>query len=460
MIKIETVLPYIGGMESCIGGRNDNQDSCGYAETIHGLLVVVCDGMGGGPSGKLASSIAVNEIIQYFKSQQIDTVNDVKVDEILISAIKSANSAIFKSGEIYPENRGMGTTVVAMVINKDCAVIAHVGDSRCYQMRNGNIIFKTHDHSVVAELVRSGNLTEEQARLSPNSNIITRSLGTKENVEIEVDIQPYEKKDRFYLCTDGVWGSMPQKQLAKQFYRYPQLSNILESTAIIVDEIGVNNGGHHDNHTLLILETKIKSKLIVKMSSKVKRIMQILLVLLFISLIVNIIAISNRENRVMDGSVIAAKDSMIMELENKNERVKESANIERNNLVDSIITLKNEINLLKKSRDSLLIKSKEIQKKEVNKALEKKVLCDKMKELFFGDKSLLADWNFIVKKEGAELRKCKINVRKRIIARKPHFEELNEMSKYKKLLELFDNPLNSKKVELEKLIDYFKESYK
>ena len=294
MTNIITTLPYFGGMKSCIGGRNDNQDSCGYCETLSGLLVVVCDGMGGGPSGKLASSMAVKEILTYVNNIDPNLIGKKEEENLIVEAIKKANLAIYNHGRDNEETRGMGTTVVAMLINKEYAVVAHVGDSRCYQMRNGNIIFKTNDHSVVAELVRSGAITEEQARVSPNSNVITRALGLKEDVQVEVDILPYEKNDRFYLCSDGIWGTMPQDALKKQFYRFPNIGNILDSTAMLTDEIGTQNGGHHDNHTLLIVETKIKSKLTTKMKKRDKIIMIVLASLLAVSLLVNILAVVGR----------------------------------------------------------------------------------------------------------------------------------------------------------------------
>ena len=347
MIHIETSLPYVGVMDSSIGGRADNQDSCGYCTTKNGLLLVVCDGMGGGPSGKLASTIATQEIIQFVKSAD-EHVMRRPVSELLSNAIQQANAAVYSYGLEHSETRGMGTTVVALLINKNCATIAHVGDSRCYLMRRGQIVFKTNDHSVVAELVRKGTLTEEQARISPNSNIITRVLGLKESVEIDIDVLPYEKHDRFYLCSDGVWGTMPEKQLSKQFYRFPHLVNILESTTMLVDEIGTNEGGHHDNHTLIILETQISSKLKQRMSTKHKRIMQGLAILLALSLMVNLITIVNRERSVAQMVTLDEQQTVIDSLVTKTEEFEKQIttlkeeNADYGEEFDKVITLKND----------------------------------------------------------------------------------------------------------------------
>ena len=270
------------------------------------------------------------------------------VSELLSNAIQQANAAVYSYGLEHSETRGMGTTVVALLINKNCATIAHVGDSRCYLMRRGQIVFKTNDHSVVAELVRKGTLTEEQARISPNSNIITRVLGLKESVEIDIDVLPYEKHDRFYLCSDGVWGTMPEKQLSKQFYRFPNLVNILESTTMLVDEIGTNEGGHHDNHTLIILETQISSKLKQRMSTKHKRIMQGLAILLALSLMVNLITIVNRERSVAQMVTLDEQQTVIDSLVTKTEEFEKQIttlkeeNADYGEEFDKVITLKND----------------------------------------------------------------------------------------------------------------------
>lgn len=460
MINIETVLPYTGGMESCIGGRKDNQDSCGYSETTFGLLVVVCDGMGGGPSGKLASSMAVNAIMQYVEAEQKNKKSR-RTETILKNAIKSANTAIYTHSQEYIEHQGMGTTVVAMIINKEHAVVGHVGDSRCYQMRNGNIIFKTQDHSLVADLVRAGSLTEEQARVSPNSNVITRSLGVNENVEVEIDILPYEKKDRFYLCSDGVWGTMPQKELKKQFYRYPNIANILASTAILVDEIGANNGNHHDNHTLLIIETKTKSKLIAKMSTRDKRIMQILAGLLFISLIINTIAVFNRENIVSKSNTNAQKDSIIMVLKNETKKLKEQLKETKEIYAESFTQIVEDTNLVNNKKLDFVEDNVNEEENVTSKENEKKVLeNEKMRKLFFGEMTLLHDWDFIGngnKKEQATKVK---NALGRITPLKNEFSKLGEDKTYEEIIGLFDKYKKDNRNKLVNIINLVKNKYK
>ena len=171
LTQLKTESPLVFGFaESRIGGRAENQDSFAWADTPIGFLITVCDGMGGGPGGKTASFIAVNEIIAGVMEadQQEETAN------ILIKAIRRANMAIITRGNEQPELKGMGSTCTVALINSKFATIAHVGDSRVYQFRGRTKIFRTFDHSMVFDLVKQKVITEEQARLSAQSNVITR----------------------------------------------------------------------------------------------------------------------------------------------------------------------------------------------------------------------------------------------------------------------------------------------
>lgn len=154
--------------ESRIGGRRENQDSYGWQDTSLGYLVTVCDGMGGGPGGKTASTIAVREIVAGIAEAN----KDEEVSNIIIKAIRRANMAIIEAGNENPKLMGMGSTVVLLLISEKSAFIAHVGDSRVYQIRNGKKVFRTFDHSMVFEMVAQGVITEEQARLSDRKSVV------------------------------------------------------------------------------------------------------------------------------------------------------------------------------------------------------------------------------------------------------------------------------------------------
>ena len=282
---IITDFPFVGCGESRIGGRSENQDSYGFSDTPFGLLVTVCDGMGGGPGGKTASSIAVKEII--------DVVAEANAEELtpadaLQKAIHSANHAIIKAQEENPRLKGMGTTCTALLINNVSAIIAHVGDSRVYQLRRYHKVFRTFDHSMVFELVEKKIITEEQARLSENSNIITRALGLKTELEIDIVERPYEKGDRFMLCSDGIHGTMPEPELIKKVCGNKNLAQVVDGIATYVDQMGRSNGGGHDNLTLVIIRTKTKSKLKEKMSTRNRIILVTMAALLALSCVMNI----------------------------------------------------------------------------------------------------------------------------------------------------------------------------
>lgn len=240
-----------GSVESFIGGREENQDSYGMAETRAGMLVVVCDGMGGGPAGKTASSIATQAIIDYVSGADPDK----SAVSVLEDAAVSANESVLAAVAQNPALRGMGTTCVCVLIRKNRAFIMHVGDSRCYQLRGNAAVFRTADHSYVGELVRRGSMTEEDARNSRYSNVITRAIGAGPNIEPEVDTVNIKPGDRFALMSDGIWGSMAEPQLVGMLAYDAEPTRLVPDIAARVDAIGVENGGGHDNLTLAIVDT-------------------------------------------------------------------------------------------------------------------------------------------------------------------------------------------------------------
>lgn len=239
-----------GSVESLIGGRNENQDSYGMAETRLGMLVVVCDGMGGGPAGKTASSIATQSIIDYVSGAD---ANQSPLS-VLTDAVVSANEAILAAVTQNPTLRGMGTTCVGVLVGKDNAYIVHVGDSRCYQIRSGKVVFRTADHSYVGELVRRGTLSEEEARNSKYSNVITRAIGAAPTIDPELDTVSYHAGDRFALMSDGIWGTMPEQQLVRFLSEPTDPATLVPNLARNVDTLGFDNGGGHDNLTLAVID--------------------------------------------------------------------------------------------------------------------------------------------------------------------------------------------------------------
>ena len=277
---------FIGFAESRIGGRGENQDSYLSKKTERGFVVTVCDGMGGGPGGKTASTIAVNEIIAGID----EASKDEETANVIIKAIRRANMAIIEAGNENPKLKGMGSTATVLLLTEESAFVAHVGDSRVYQLRGRKKVFRTFDHSMVFDLVKQKVITEEQARLSAQSNVITRALGAKPDVEVDVQEVPFLKGDRFLLCSDGIHGTMPEEDLIRlATEKGKALGPITDNIATIVDELGRREGGGHDNLTLALVETRINSKLKTKMSKQTKLMLMLLGAIAAISIIFNVV---------------------------------------------------------------------------------------------------------------------------------------------------------------------------
>ena len=257
MTTIATKYPFVGSIDTRQGGRTENQDNAGFVDTPLGLLVVVCDGMGGGPGGRTASLMAVDTILNVISEVSEHTHRE----DAMRFAIAKANDIIYAKAQETPELRGMGTTVAAILINEDSAVIAHAGDTRIYQLRKGTIVFRSSDHSVVANLVRQNKITEEEARNHPRSNVVTRALGIRPSIEIEFDEVTFHRGDRFVLCSDGVWGMMPQRDLVKSLSQPMGIEELTSSITEEIDYTGQVNGGGHDNLTLAVIDTSFDSVL-------------------------------------------------------------------------------------------------------------------------------------------------------------------------------------------------------
>lgn len=276
--KIETE-DVLGCVESRIGGRPENQDSYGFKEMPWGTILTVCDGMGGGPAGKLASSIAIDTLLAFLENA--DTSNGL--EQTAYEAVIRANDAVYRKACTDNQLHGMGSTCTLLLLSDDHAVAVHVGDSRIYQLRKGKKIFRTFDHSMVFELVKKKVITEEQARQSAQSNIITRALGVRKDVEPEINTLKYRKGDLFVLCSDGIHGTMPEKELiewltSKEYGTEQKVSMLTEH----IDVHGKEKGGGHDNMTIMMVNTtgnKAQSGLLARIANLWSRLFVLLAVL-------------------------------------------------------------------------------------------------------------------------------------------------------------------------------------
>lgn len=207
-----------------------------------GALFIVADGMGGHAAGEVASEIAVDAVTNvYYQDDSDDAATS------LLHAIKRANALIHQRAAENMLRSGMGTTCIAAVLRGNMAYIANVGDSRAYIVRGGQVRQISQDHSWVAEQVRAGLLTEEQARSHAQRNVITRCLGTQADVDIDVFPEPLEENDALVLCSDGLSGYISDEAILKTVEQAgPQ-----ESVYHLIEQ--ANENGGPDNITAIVV---------------------------------------------------------------------------------------------------------------------------------------------------------------------------------------------------------------
>ncbi|GAB4288173.1 MAG: hypothetical protein Kow0090_00280 [Myxococcota bacterium] len=193
--------------------REHNEDSFVINDDLQ--LYIVCDGMGGHAAGEVASKMAIEQITAYCEKHKAvfqnykktpSLENRQKVLAAVDEAIQVACKTIYKLAQDDPTKKGMGTTVVMMVVMGTNAVMAHVGDSRIYLLRGGEIHQLTEDHSLVAEQLRKGFITPEEAARSPYANVITRAVGFQEFVQVDTLNFELQHGDKYLLCSDGLSG--------------------------------------------------------------------------------------------------------------------------------------------------------------------------------------------------------------------------------------------------------------
>jgi len=185
--------------------RGNNEDSFGYDAEQH--LYVVCDGMGGSAAGEVASGMAVRALIETFESLAIQAANsgeELTVEQRLLYSIHEANRIVRSASESNPELHNMGTTLVCACIREQRIVIGNVGDSRAYLIRNGVCTQITLDHSLLDEQVRQGLITPEMAAASNLQSVITRAIGTADEVEADLFAAELSLNDMFLLTSDGL----------------------------------------------------------------------------------------------------------------------------------------------------------------------------------------------------------------------------------------------------------------
>lgn len=206
------------------GKRIRNEDSL-FIPTRPGeiALAVVADGMGGHNAGSTASALAVETVVGELKRGGMGSP-----EELILSALAKANTAIYDYSVRVPNCRGMGTTLVLAMAFKSRYIAANIGDSRLYYFNGSELKQITEDHSYVAELVAAGHITREQAMHHPRRNIITRALGTREQEQADIFKGSWESGDMLMLCSDGLFGVLEDVEMARVLREEPDLQQAAE----------------------------------------------------------------------------------------------------------------------------------------------------------------------------------------------------------------------------------------
>lgn len=231
--------------------RSHNEDNYLINEELN--LFVVADGMGGHAGGEYASAICVNTVEEVVTSLELNGESPIESDdpvevsrEKLRYSIQLSGRRIFEKATELPEYHGMGTTAVVLLLDRGNAIVAHVGDSRVYLLRDGRCDQLTDDHSLVFQKMKEGLITAEQAKTHRMRNVITRSLGYQEDVEVDVQVKAIRRGDRFILCSDGLSGHLEPEEIAEVLDRLgPQ-----EGARRLI-EIACERGGE-DNITAIV----------------------------------------------------------------------------------------------------------------------------------------------------------------------------------------------------------------
>jgi serine/threonine protein phosphatase PrpC len=242
--------------------RTHNEDYFSLIEDEQ--LFIVADGMGGHASGEVASKMAADAVSEFYqRTKDEEATWPYKMDRQLsyienrlVCGIKLANYRIFEAASRDLRYKGMGTTIVAALINGEKIYIAHVGDSRAYRLRSGAIQQITRDHSLLEDYKDAKpDMTEEEQRNFPHKNVITRALGMRDSVQVDIKHEAIQDGDIFLLCSDGLSGMVEDPQML----RIVNGSGDLErAVAELVDQ--ANRAGGVDNITALLLQCNLNGK--------------------------------------------------------------------------------------------------------------------------------------------------------------------------------------------------------
>lgn len=228
--------------------RDSNQDYCQTGLfPDHVAWAVVCDGMGGANGGCTASSVATEAISQYMTEGYRSDMTSEQLRELMQQAVQQANTKVYQLSVENFTLRGMGTTVVCVIVKDGQLHIVHAGDSRAYLYRDGSIHRLTTDHSIVQQLVSAGQLTDDQARVHPSRNIITRALGIEAALTTDYTQEHFPAGSELIVCTDGLCGYFSDEELC---------SLVRDTDAeVLIEKLirAAKNQGGSDNITVAVI---------------------------------------------------------------------------------------------------------------------------------------------------------------------------------------------------------------
>lgn len=244
------------GARSDIGRmRHNNEDSFRVAPEIG--LFVLSDGMGGQSSGEVASRLASETVLTHcLEAWQNPSLplTGTPADGTspsgnrLASAVRLANRAVHQAAQKNDAQRGMGATIVAVMLAEERATIAHVGDSRAYRLRNGELELLTQDHSFIAEQVRQGFMTEQEANNSNLQNVLLRAIGADSEVDVEVNEELFTEGDTLLLCSDGLTKELSDARIAEVLNAFDDPEAAAQQLIKLA-----NDAGGSDNISVIVL---------------------------------------------------------------------------------------------------------------------------------------------------------------------------------------------------------------
>jgi protein phosphatase len=242
--KVKTIFK-----SDCGRIRLNNEDNGGIFVNRDGhCLAIVADGMGGHRAGEVASGMTIAHLQEKWEQTEGLTTAD-EAEKWLKDNIYAVNSLLLEHSLNNSECEGMGTTIEAVIVTNQFTTIAHVGDSRCYILNDTGFHQLTEDHTLVNELVRTGQISKEDAEHHPRKNVILRAIGTEVDIKIDVKTIMLESGDYLLLCSDGLSNKVTEKEMMAILTN----DSSLEEKATLLIKIANENGGE-DNITLIIIE--------------------------------------------------------------------------------------------------------------------------------------------------------------------------------------------------------------